>query len=485
MMLELGTLLVMTGHGREATEQFARLCRMSGGGPEPSRILAGITFGNLVTMVPLAEWLPRLDRTAPQLRGGGDSERTIFAALAFAAAGAGDRPAGEVARLARLAAVGPLPQRDPWLLVNLASAALTIADQLPEAIDLLDRGIDAARRRGDVTVFGYLSMLRSHTAGYAGRLREAEADAWTAYEISRGRAQGRDPRLAAAVLVDVLVDRGGLGTAQEVLAGQDGKGDDALDMLIAHFVHVARARLRLAQGRPRDALADLRTCGERLITAGYLNPAFAHWRAEAALAHLDSGDPATAHEMAAEELRLARRFQAPRAVGVALRVIGRVVGGAEGQDHLREAVAVLDGSAAELERARALVDYGAAVRRSGQRIAARDALRRGLDLAARCGAQPLMDRATSELATAGARPRRAALSGAGALTAAEYRVAQLAAGGGTNRELAQALFITKRTVEVHLTNTYRKLGITSRRELRRALDQTPGPGSVPTPDHRS
>ncbi|MET0686586.1 MAG: helix-turn-helix transcriptional regulator, partial [Solirubrobacteraceae bacterium] len=75
----------------------------------------------------------------------------------------------------------------------------------------------------------------------------------------------------------------------------------------------------------------------------------------------------------------------------------------------------------------------------------------------------------TELYAAGARPRTDALSGAAALTASERRVATLAAGGETNRDIAQTLYVTPKTVEVHLSNAYRKLGIRSRRELATAL----------------
>ncbi|MET8678030.1 helix-turn-helix transcriptional regulator [Streptomyces sp. NPDC004647] len=82
---------------------------------------------------------------------------------------------------------------------------------------------------------------------------------------------------------------------------------------------------------------------------------------------------------------------------------------------------------------------------------------------------------------AGARPRRAVLSGPAALTASELRVARMAAAGSTNREIAQALFVTRRTVEVHLTSTYRKLGITSRQALRETIDHVTEP-TAGTPD---
>jgi DNA-binding CsgD family transcriptional regulator len=122
-----------------------------------------------------------------------------------------------------------------------------------------------------------------------------------------------------------------------------------------------------------------------------------------------------------------------------------------------------------LEHARALADLGAALRRAGCRAEAREPLRAGLDLAHRQGAWALAERARTELVASGARPRRVLLSGVDALTPSERRVADMAAAGRTNREIAQALFVTARTVEGHLTHVFQKLGLESRAELPRAL----------------
>jgi DNA-binding CsgD family transcriptional regulator len=130
---------------------------------------------------------------------------------------------------------------------------------------------------------------------------------------------------------------------------------------------------------------------------------------------------------------------------------------------------VLAGSEARLEHVRALVDLGAALRRANQRSHAREQLRRALELATTCGAGPLAARAESELLATGARPRRIALSGIESLTPSERRVAEMAAEGPTNREIAQGLFVTAKTVEVHLSSVYRKLGISSRSQLSAAL----------------
>jgi DNA-binding NarL/FixJ family response regulator len=141
------------------------------------------------------------------------------------------------------------------------------------------------------------------------------------------------------------------------------------------------------------------------------------------------------------------------------------VGGDEGEELLREAAITLEAAGAALESARAVVDLGALLRRANRRADARELLREGLDLAHRGGAVTLADQAETELRAAGAKPRRARLTGRDALTASERRVAELAAQGMTNREIAQALFVTTRTVEGHLTRTFQKLDIRSREDL--------------------
>lgn len=177
------------------------------------------------------------------------------------------------------------------------------------------------------------------------------------------------------------------------------------------------------------------------------------------------GEQDRAAELVAEDLRLARSFGAPHAVGFALRAAGLIEGGSSGLELLAEAVTVLDGSGFNLELARTLTDQGAALRRAGQRREARQPLSRGLDLATSCGALASAKQAREELVAAGARPRRERISGADALTASELRVARMAADGMSNRQIAQVLFITIRTVTTHLGHAYQKLDITGRGQL--------------------
>jgi DNA-binding CsgD family transcriptional regulator len=233
----------------------------------------------------------------------------------------------------------------------------------------------------------------------------------------------------------------------------------------------ARARLRARGGDLAGARADL---------AGLLQRR-ARWNTHVTLEpavlvapELVAEDRDEALTRAEQMLNEARTWGTARAIGMALRTAGLVGGGARGLELLDEAAAVLEPSPARLEYARALTDFGAALRRSGRRAAARDPLRRALDLADACGARPLAERARQELRAAGARPRRPRISGVEALTASERRVAAMAAQGLSNPEIAQALFVTKKTVEAHLGSAYRKLDIHSRAQLGAALSGATG-----------
>jgi DNA-binding NarL/FixJ family response regulator len=108
------------------------------------------------------------------------------------------------------------------------------------------------------------------------------------------------------------------------------------------------------------------------------------------------------------------------------------------------------------------------LRRCGEPSRAKEYLHSGMDLAHRCGADPVTRRAETELRATGARPRQPSRTGLDALTPSEQRVVELAVSGLTNREISQRLFVTTKTVEVHLSSAYRKLGISRRGQLRAA-----------------
>ena len=233
-----------------------------------------------------------------------------------------------------------------------------------------------------------------------------------------------------------------------------------------------RALLRIASGDVTRGIADLLAAGESIESFGIHNPSYSAWRSEAALATLGLGDLEKARRLVREEIELARRWGTPRPLGISLRVAGLVEGGDDGLELLRESVDVLARSQARLERAKSFTELGAALRRANQRAEARSFLQDGLEHALRCGAIVLAERAHAELLATGARPRRLVRSGIDSLTPSERRVAKMATEGQTNREIAQALFVTPKTVETHLSHVYRKLGIDARSQLPRALSES-------------
>jgi DNA-binding CsgD family transcriptional regulator len=351
---------------------------------------------------------------------------------------------------------------------------LIAAERFREAGEILEAALDDARRQGSLIAYATASTMRSLLAYRVGRLVESEADARGAIDATR--LQGWPAwSIGVAFLVDALIETGRLDEAQRVLDESD-LGPRIPEGLVMAPVLAARGRLRIATGDLAAGVEDLLEWGRRsdrgenLGTAG--TPTF---RTYAAPALASIGKEAEARRLIAEELELARRWGARRAIGMALHAAGLVEPAEKGRALLEQAVEALRHTDAGLEHARALIDLGAALRRSGRASEARAPLREGMDLAHRCRASPLTARAHDELAASGVRRRpRTMLRGVEALTPSERRIAQLAATGRTNREIAHSLFITRKTVEMHLHNAYRKLDIDSRAELPDALTQQAG-----------
>jgi len=228
----------------------------------------------------------------------------------------------------------------------------------------------------------------------------------------------------------------------------------------------------MARHEWRPALDELLAAGDHAARWLCSSPAVLGWRAPAALAAKACGDADLARRLAYEDLEHARSSEVPRAVGVALRTLALVGDRQERTARAREAVAVLETTPARLELIRARTDLGMLLRVAGQHRAARDPLRAALELAADCGATALAARAYDELRATGAHPRPPSRVGA-VLTASEHRVARMAGEGMSNNDIAQALFVTVKTVEFHLTGAYRKLGIECRAELARCLGAGP------------
>ena len=342
----------------------------------------------------------------------------------------------------------------------IAPAVLLLAHADDDAARVSTEVIEWAKQHGSLPAFSMAAQLRAYACLRRGLLAEAEADALSALE-HRG-VSGLYGRVA---LVNVLLARGKPAEAAEVFA-QVGPEPAATGQI--RYLQT-RARIRAASQHPEDALRDLFGCKRLEREWEIRTPAFGTWRADAAplMALLGRHDEARA--LAREELERCRAFGAPGPLGASLRTLGLIEPEDAGVGLLEQAVAHLEPSPARLEHALALLELGAATRRAGRRTDAREPLREALELARTCGADAVAVRAHDELVAAGARPRRDPTESRSNLTASELRVARMAAEGMTNREIAQAFFLTENTIETHLRSVFRKLEIRSRSQLARAL----------------
>jgi DNA-binding CsgD family transcriptional regulator len=306
----------------------------------------------------------------------------------------------------------------------------------------------------------WLAAMRS----WRSELEEAEAGIRQAVDELRLWGFG-EAWLHNGFLISILVRRGELEEARSLF--EAGEEPPPPTEGARHF-HQAKLELLVAEGRDAEALA-----AAAVLERGFghvRNPATATWRSLRAPLRHRAGDVEGALADLDEELALAHAWGAPGPIGRALRIRGELLDDAE---QLREAVAILAGSTIRLEHARALLALGRSLRLDRRPTEARAPLREALAIAAACGAQGLVAEVRAELGAAGVRPRNDALTGPDALTPSERRIAELAAGGLTNRDIAQQLFVTPKTVEVHLSAVYRKLGITSRRRLPDAMAVAP------------
>lgn len=469
--LELGRMLFWgEGGGKEAIDVFEKAIGELAEDDSDlrQRLEAGlltIALEEPALYVRVVERLERLRARPPDSTLGG---RILLAALAYHDARAGASLASCVARAERALAGGPLYGHEAGMGWCHVGFVLAFSDRFDDACRVYDAALGDARSRGSVFAFALAYHLRGGAAYLRGSLADAEADLRLAIEACESHGLAAGLPTPYAFLADVLVERGEQRAAAEAL-GRIASGEELPQTVHLLSFRNSRARLWILQGRTQEGLSELLALGRRYEAVGGRNPAMHAWRSQAALALLELGEREEASRLAAEEVELARQWGAPRALGKALRTAGLIEGGKIGLALLREAVDVLGASPAALERAHALTELGAALRRANRRREAREPLRRGLELAHGCGAKPLAERAHTELLATGARPRRLVLTGVEALTPSERRVAAMAADGMTNREIAQALFVTPSTVEVHLSSVYRKLEISARSQLPEAL----------------
>jgi len=412
----------------------------------------------------LEELVPYRTAQREDLTNAGESGLAGLAAWAWLRQGG---PADRICELSLASlASGELVREDNGLLSVPPYVALAALDH-PETLEQWEQALVDGHRQGSLYGISALHLWRGYALLLRGELPEAVESLELATEEFRNWGHGFAAELyTASLLCAAHVDRGDLEAARAALAGVPNPAVARVGPLArtdgAAFFRHASMRLLLAERRYAEALDEAR---------GF--PAtFPQWRtptvfrplgiAAEALMHLGRGEEAV--PLAEEELTRARAVGAPRAQSESLRTLAALEGDA-GLPRLEEALRIVEPSVARLELARVLADLGSALRRARRPSDAREPLRRALELSDACGALALVEHVRAELAATGARPRTTAAAGVESLTASERRVVQFAVEGQTNRDIAQALFVTPKTVEVHLSNAYRKLGVRSRRDL--------------------
>ncbi|MFC8449727.1 AAA family ATPase [Kitasatospora sp. NPDC057223] len=370
-------------------------------------------------------------------------------------------------RVQELCSAPPDPFSQHYVLASAATLAQW-TEQLPEADRLVREGM--AAYRGPLLHPGYQCLLsvraesRVMRGEYGRLLDECGLPDDTGDPAAGHRAllaQGNAHLVAQAVIA--LTESGRLAQARELARSAEAGGAQGSWEWNEYLY--ARGLLQLASGRPATALEDLLECGRRQRERQVESPIVTPWRSAAADCQVLLGLPGPAVSLATEELRLARIWGTPRTIGRAMRALGSATGGRQGLALAAEAVALLRDASVDTELIPALITHGRLLGAAGRRAAARQTLREAATRAERLGAVRLRSAAEDLLHEWGARPTKDCHTGAPALTGSEQRICRLAVAGHSNAEIAALLHLAVRTVETHLTNSFRKLGIRRRAEL--------------------
>jgi DNA-binding CsgD family transcriptional regulator len=405
----------------------------------------------------------RATRLAESPRTG--NRRIALATLAVDEALSGGSRAKAVELVERVLALGP-PTRFCMVANSLAAGAAVLAGRLDLADDCAAGLFEFAHTTGLPAAAEWAHYVVSGIASEEGRPVDTLEELMIGVEIEESINGTCGHAYFHAARTEALLDLGDLGGVTALLDELGATGP------VAESVLSARGRHRMLTGDVGGALADQLAHGRNLARAGIVNPATSDWRSRAALAHHRLGQAAEAKALAVEEVELARGWGAPRPLGIALRTLGIV---ADDVEPLLESAAVLGASTAKLELARTLLYLGLAQHRRGQVELARSVLRQGYRLATDRGATAVAGELGAAVILAGGRRPRVARAAVQALTAQQRRIAELAAAGATNREIAERHYLSLRTVEHHLTGAYRVLGVEGREELATALATTENP----------
>ncbi|RAS66962.1 regulatory LuxR family protein [Lentzea atacamensis] len=357
------------------------------------------------------------------------------------------------AALGHLRSALPAPGgvREYWDVFTVPS--LHFCGERAAAMTLVDEIVVAASASGDAHTRKLALATRAGLAFDSGDLLQAGQDAGAALEMA-----GPEDFCALTVLAAVLVRRGDTDRTEQLLH----RMRTPRDAVEYGWALDAKAHWLWNCGDHDAALDMLQRCGREFDAMGVQNPVLVPWWIDAVAVTVRLGRLSAAAEIAERGADAARNWNTPAARGYALLAEGMSTGDVE---TLEQAVVELGAAESRLCEAQALRALGNALMHANDEKTARKHLRAAMDIAVRCGASMAADRAHELLTAAGGRVSAVHASPRDALTSGELRVAELAADGLTNREIAEKLYVTVRTVESHLSNAYRKLGAQTRTEL--------------------
>jgi DNA-binding CsgD family transcriptional regulator len=408
---------------------------------------------------------------ARELAAGEDAAVALFAdvVLAHVFVVSGRRAEGEALLAAREPELSsPPPGATPELLTSPAHASLW-AERPDRAERLTAAAVADARARSAPAALPFPLGIRAQLRFREGRWREALADGEEALELARDTGQLALVAFAAGALAEVEAASGREADArahvESALEIVGPSGSEAIGI----YAQTALGLLELGQGRVEAAVAALAYCREGARRMGMVEASVAHWAGGLVEALDRAGAERELEALVAELETAAAATGGAYAAAAAARGRGLLAGGEEFAAPLERSVEIFDAAGMPFERSRSQLALGERLRRARRRRQARPPLEAALAELRRLGARPWEERARAELAAAGGQGLEASPARAEELTAAELRVALLAAAGRSNPEIAAELLVSRRTVEHQLSAVYRKLGLRSRTQLAAAL----------------
>ena len=302
-----------------------------------------------------------------------------------------------------------------------------------------------------------------------GRLRESRLAALEAITVGDARGMSAWAGIGQAALAGVHAWQGDDGACVAAVSAALGSAREGRSVADEVAAREPLALLALGLGRPQEAVDELEALALRWEESTVVEPSAVSFLPDLIEAYVQLRQPVQARKWLDRFAAASERARRTWALAAAARCEGLLAGVDESMGHFELALRLLEGSPLQLERARTQLVYGERLRRGGKRREARTHLRAAHAAFAAADASPWTERAAAELRATGESVGPRDPDRRATLTAQELQIAHLVGDGLTNKEIAARLYLSPKTIEYHLGNTYRKLDVHSRAELGRLV----------------